>query len=184
MKLYHGSPVKNIKSFNLDKIRGVSVEGNGVYLTHKIDMAKHYAGSEGSVYECNIESLNLFDATKEESFLEMISIISKRIDFNVSSIDFLKETIAGFLSGDYQISDYNGSGLTWQIKNLLFNNEVFCSLSHQDAIISSLEEEIKTYMNQFSVMKYHDKGLGVMFICYRPDLVQIDCEVDPNSLDR
>jgi hypothetical protein len=182
MKLYHGSPVRNITEFHLENIRFESVEGYGTYFTHDYRIAREYAGSEGSVYECQINGA-VFDATSTEAFCLMISQINNKIKFDLNSVEYLKETINGLVQGQYQISDHAKSGLTWQILNLLDNNESFHSIDNKEEIIQIIQQHIKEYMADHCALKYIDLKLGITYVCKDPSCIKILKEITIGSIE-
>jgi hypothetical protein len=181
MKLYHGSPIHNLSEFQIDKPRYTPVEGAGVYLTLNYKIARGYAGSEGCVYVCELKSEAIFDATDGNEFRLLFSHISKAIGFELSEIQFFKETIQGLVSGQYQVSNDDGSGLFWQVKNLLLNEEKFTLLSDSDEKLELINSIIDDYLSQHPVLKYNDKGLGLVFVCRDPNLLKIVHSIDIGS---
>ncbi len=181
MKLYHGSPAKNIIEFNLDSVRFESVEGKGVYLTPSYNLARGYAGAEGSVYICSIKNGAIFDATQVEEFEFLLKQASKKINFNLLNLSYIKETLQGLAEGQYQITNEQGSGINWQLKNLLYNNEDFNSLNNQEELIKILEEYIEDYLQQHQIIKYKDKSLGIIFLAKDPLMVKILQEIEVGS---
>ena len=181
MKLYHGSPVKNITEFHLDTPRFESVEGRGVYLTENYKLARGYAGAEGSVYICQFKNQAIFDATSKEEFYYLIQKVSKDINFDLNSLEFLSLTLEGMVSGQYQITNEQGQGLTWQIKNLLYNDEGFNEEPNGEEKIKKLEDTIEEYLSQHSVIKYQDKTLGLIYLAKDPSILKIMQEVEIGS---
>ena len=131
MKLFHGSPNYGITEFSIEKQRYEPVEGVGVYLTTEYKIARGYAGSEGCVYICEVKNGAIFDATQSEEFEFLFEQVSKRSGVDLMALEYIKPTIKGLVSGQFQISD-DCTGLFWQIKNLLFNDEGFCQRTDGD----------------------------------------------------
>lgn len=181
MKLYHGSPAKGISEFNLDSVRFESVEGKGVYLTPNYRLARGYAGAEGSVYICEIKGSAIFDATQIEEFNFLLTQASKVINFNLLFLDYIKPTIQGLVDGQYQITNEQGNGINWQLKNLLYNDDKFNSLNNQEEVIKSLEDYIEDYFSQHQVLKYKDKSLGIIFLAKDPLIIKILQEIEVGS---
>lgn len=183
MKIYHGSPNQNIDKFSLDnEPRYNSVEGRGVYMTVDYKIARGYAGSEGSIYVCELKTSAIFDATDDEEFNYLIELISKKINFSIKDVDYLKETISGLVSGEYRISDDDGGeGLFWQIKNLLLNTEKFCSLTNSDSLLEEIREFLREYMTQHPIIKYNDKNLGLIYLGKNSDYIKIINEIKVGS---
>lgn len=181
MKLYHGSPVKNIKEFNLDQTRFEPVEGSGIYFTIDYKIARGYAGSEGSVYLCLLKNNAIFDATNKDEFTFLIELMSNSINYNLLSLDFINETINSFIDGQYKITDDSISGIFWQFKNLLLNDEKFTSLNDFEEKLTKLKEFIKEYIDQHSVLKYFDKNLGLIFLAKDPSIIKIIEEIEVGS---
>jgi hypothetical protein len=173
MNIYHGSPTHGITEFSLDDPRFESVEGSGVYLTLNYKLARGYAGSEGCVYICKFDTEAVFDATDKNEFNELLRRLSKKINFNILDVDFVSETVNGLVSGQYQITDQNSSGLFWQIKNLLFNNEDFMNFSDSEDKIDIIKVEIDEYLDQHPIVKYNDKSLGLIYLCKIPSYLKI-----------
>lgn len=183
MKIYHGSPNQNIEKFNIDnEPRYNLVEGNGIYMTVDYKIARSYAGSEGSVYLCELITGAVFDATSEEEFNFVVDKISKKINYPIKNVDYYKETISGLVSGQYRISDDNkGEGLFWQIKNLLLNTEEFCSMKNSDTLIEDINEFLKEYMHQHPIIKYNDKNLGLIYLGKDANYIKIINEIKVGS---
>jgi hypothetical protein len=183
MKLYHGSPKQGITEFCFDNPRYQSVEGAGVYLTNDYRVARGYAGSEGAVYVCELKPQAIFDATDPAEFTGLLARIGKDINFDVTSLDSMAVTIAGLVSGQYQITNEQGTGLNWQIRNVLINDENFCSLPDADEKLERIEQMVNEYMSEHSVLKYVDKLLGLVFVCRDASALKITGEVAVGSDD-
>lgn len=174
MKIYHGSPCVTIKEFNLDNKRYELVEGDGVYFTQDYRIARKYAGSEGAIYVCSLRSSAVFDATNPEEYSSLFESISKKINFDLTSLDYIEETIENLVSGQYLINDEIGMGLSWQIINLLNNDENFVSLKDSEEKIQIVKSEIAQYLQDHGVWKYNDKLMGLIMLCRNPTLIKID----------
>lgn len=177
MKLYHGSPTQNISEFHLDTPRYQSVEGSGVYLTESYKIARGYAGSEGSVYVCEFSKSNIFDATNESEFKFLFERVSKIIKFDLMKVEYINETIAGFIKGQYRINNDTNDGINWQIKNLLLNDDSFNDLENQDEILEQIFEVVDEYLNDHFMIKYIDPGLGIVYVCRDPNYIKIAQEI-------
>lgn len=183
MKWYHGSPIRQLKEFKIDNPRFQSVEGQGLYLTPDYKIARGYAGSEGSVYEVELQTSAIFDATEKTEFLYCLELVSKKIEFNLMDLDFIELTIESLVSGEYQITDEYNAGFAWQIKNLLLNDERFSSLTDGDEKIEIMQNEIKNYLSKHHIIKYVDKNLGLVKICKDPQVVCISKEIVVGSTE-
>lgn len=180
MKLWHGSPARGIQEFNLDNIRFESIEGYGTYLTPTYSIARSYAGAEGSVYQCEVRGA-IFDGTSREEYKSLIQDISKKIKFDLTSLEYISSTIDGLISGEYQISDHDGYGMTWQILNVLDADDRYHELDNGDEIKEEIKELIRDYMDQHDAIKYHDKKLGLVVVCKNPTVIKIVDEVEIGS---
>lgn len=173
MKLYHGSPSHDITEFKLDNPRFNPVEGSGVYFTKDYRIARGYAGSEGCVYICEFTNHSIFDATSEDEFKNLFKKISKKIGWNILKLPYINETIKGMINGSYKIVDDGDSGISWQIRNLLYNNDEFNKLENPDEITDQVSSMIKDYFSEHFILKYNDKSLGLIFLCKEPSIIKI-----------
>ena len=181
MKLYHGSPIQGITEFEIENPRFEPVEGTGVYLTPKYSLARGYAGSEGAVYICEFKTNAIFDATNKNEFIFLFQKISKKIKYNIMKLNGINETINGLFSGQYQITDESSSGVTWQLRNLLLNDEIFNELPNADDKLETMKSEVKEYFEQHPILKYNDKTLGLIYVCRNPSVLKIVGWVDVGS---
>lgn len=173
MRLFHGSPSHTITEFSIENPRFESVEGTGVYLTTDYRIARGYAGSEGCVYVCELKDQAIFDATNVEEFEQLLLRVGKFINFNVLDVECMNLTVRGLVSGQYQITNEQGHGLNWQVRNVLLNNEAFCKLSDYDEKLEEISTQIQSYLDDHSVVKYMDKRLGLVFVCRNPSQLKI-----------
>ena len=183
MQWFHGSPVNNIKKFEETKSKLSSLEGSGLYLTKNINIAKGYAGIEGSIYTCEING-SIFDTREIEAFDELINQICKKIDFNIRNCEGFKNTIEGLTSGYYKISNENGDGFSWQLTNLLNNDETFVQDKSGENKISDLKSLVNEYMSQFDGLLYNDIKLGEVLVIKNFDTIQITEEKSVDSLQK
>jgi hypothetical protein len=186
MKLYHGSPIKGITEFHLNtEERYASVEGRGLYLTDSYSIARSYAGSEGSVYELKIKNLAIFDATSSEEFNFCLETLSKKINFNLLNLEYVKETIDGLISGQYRITDSGDGGFAWQIKNLLDSDDFFMNerSNDSDEVYKTIYSYLNEYLKEHSILKYNDLKLGEIYLCFEPERLIIDKEIEISSKD-
>jgi hypothetical protein len=181
MNLYHGSPVHGLTEFSIENPRFEPVEGSGVYLTQDYRVARRFAGSEGCVYVCKLKSDCVFDATSKNEFKTLLQKISKKIGFNLFSLEHIDQTITGLVSGQYQITGHSSSGFSWQIGDLLSNNSSFLSIENNDEKLELVKNEIDDYLNQHPILKYNDKNLGLVYLCRDPQILKISETIDVGS---
>lgn len=185
MQVFHGSPARGIVKFELRESRFESLEGTGLYCTLDYRVARKYAGSEGSVYKCELLSTNVFDATEAEEFETLFTKLSKAIGFKINSCSNFNKLVSFFVKGQYQITDEQNTGLYFQIERFLENDEIFVEKFQDET--SEIYEKIKIflneYMSQFSIMKYNsgDSKLGLVYIVRNCDLISILEEIEIGS---
>ena len=184
MKLFHGSPNKFITEFSLEApSRYTPLEGNGLYLTADYKIARSYAGSEGSVYEVNVAKLKTLDFSTREEFDFILNELSRYIQKDLSKLEGLENTIEGLMSGHYRIRPGRDAGLNFQIKNLLDSDEIFHEQSDTQDILDKLDSWLYEYFNNYSVMKYHDLKLGIVWLGLKPEQIKIVKEINVCSED-
>lgn len=178
MKLYHGSPYQNIKEFNLDRPRFENpTEGFGIYLTEQYKVARDYAGSEGSIYVCELTNQATFDSTQIEEYEFILKKISKQIKFDLLKLDYMDLTLKNLVHGQYQISTIEGTGFSWQIKNLLYNNEAFLSLKNSEEITDLVVKLIEEYLAEHYTLKYNSGNIGTVYVVRDPSIIKINKEI-------
>lgn len=174
---YHGSPVKGIKSFVVDRPRYDSIEGQGVYLSQSYAIARGYAGPEGSVYEVELQGA-ILNMTSEDEIENMVSIASKIVGFNVRTLELAEETFKEIIQGRYQIGPHKGMGVGWQIKNLLLNHEPFIILEGADDKSLEVEVKINEYLMSHDAWLYEDTKLGLVIVVKNPEKVRPIKEIE------
>lgn len=179
---YHGSPVKGIKSFVIDKPRYDSLEGAGVYLTKSYGIARGYAGPEGSVYEVEVSGAVL-DLTTMIEIEHMVKMASKIAGVNVKKLEYAQETFESILQGRYQIGSHKGMGIGWQIKNILLNNESYISQAGAEEKALAVETKINEYLNEHDAWLYEDTKLGVVMVVKSPEKVLVVNEIEVGTTE-
>lgn len=177
---YHGSPIKGLTNFVIDKPRYDSLEGNGVYLTQSYSIARGYAGSEGSVYEVELTGA-ILDMTTTEEIDQMVNMASKIAEIDVRQLGFAQETFVAILKGQYQIGPHKGMGIGWQIKNLLLNNEEFITQEGADDKALAVETKINEYLMEHDAWLYEDTKLGLVVVVKNPEKVIPIKEIEVGS---
>ena len=67
------------------------------------------------------------------------------------ALEPIKPTINGLVSGQFQIYDDDSTGLFWQIKNILFNDQGFCQRNDGDKKLEEIKYFIRDYFEQHPV---------------------------------
>lgn len=177
---FHGSPVKQIKSFVIDKPRYDSLEGSGVYLTQSYAVARGYAGSEGSVYELEVSGA-ILDLTTMDELNHMVKMASKIAGVNVRKLEYTEDTLKEITQGRYQIGSHKGMGIGWQIKNILLNNEAYISKPGSEEKALAVETKINEYLNEHDAWLYEDTKLGRVMVVKNPSKVVLLKEIEVGS---
>lgn len=185
MYLFHGSPARNIEKFKLESSRYQSLEGTGVYFTMNYRLARKYAGSEGSIYKCELKVNSFFDATTADDFTDLFEKISKLIGMDILKIEGCSKLINGLTKGQYEINDEQELGLFFHVKRMLSNSEKFNSKfeDNLDETLTEIKEFISNHMSQYPVMKYNsgEPHLGAFFIVRDCSLIAIRSEIEVGS---
>lgn len=165
MILYHGTNKifeefkinKELSNFRYSEL----MEGLGVYMTTSKEIASGYGQY---IYEVEIDDKDIFDSTSKEEMIDIIRMISKRVDFDIESMIDVSDLCDGVESGDISVSE-----LYKEINDLLDSNEeLYIRYSDRltyddDDLFNQIEE---AYLDIIpSVIKYYDKGLGIVYIC-------------------
>jgi len=186
--LYHGSPKRGIKKFDMSIRRFDSpTEGAGIYLTTSYKMARDYAGSSGSIYVCSLKSGNIFDATTKSGtswIMETISSVFKehKISLDKISKNHLVDEVSDIISGRGSATNAFAN-----VRNILLNEESFVTLENYEEILDSIQTDFDLYYEKHPIVKYKDKSLdngkATIYVVKDPNVVHIENEIVVGSED-
>jgi hypothetical protein len=185
MKVYHGSLKSGLKKLESDpsfarfKVENL-VEGEGVYLTEDLEVAKGYA-SGGSIYEVEIESNNILDARYDKDFIQILEDTSGNfnLQFNISSINYVYATIESIISGNSSISDFGNS-----IRLILDNDEITMMYFEENGgyeMTNDIAKFIQDKINGFDGFRYLDQGINqgqsIIYVIKNSSVLSIKKEI-------
>lgn len=155
---YHGSPTTSIREFKIMPPRTRTLaEGEGIYLTEDIDVARSYSGDNGSVYKVTIDTTRMFDATNESGFLEIVELVKRKSKIDLLKIPVFEQTLELMKDGQYTVLGENG--LDWQVRVILENDERFMT-KYGEARLRHITGLVEKFLNQIKVMKYLDPAIS------------------------
>jgi hypothetical protein len=182
MELYHGSPTQGITEFVIDskyKRHELPHEGEGIYLTEDRDIARGYAGPEGSLYICKLRSGATFDATDGAEFTRCLRLARKEvgeIKILPKSAKMIRQTIKRAAKGDYGVTNFGD-----QVRLILSNDELATSEEGSDIKIDKTSEIIDAYIQEHPIVRYYDSQIGkgdkLIFVVRDPRLIRIENEI-------
>ena len=184
MKAYHGSPKSGLKQLEFDprmsRFLENLVEGEGIYLTEDMEVAKSYA-SGGSVYEVEVNSSHILDARYEDGFIKILDEVSEKLKFSFSLKDvaYVRETIAAIIDGRSSISDFGNS------IRLILDNDDITSMYFQEnggyEMTTIVSKSIQKKINKFDGFKYLDHGINqgksVLYVIKNSSVISIKNEI-------
>lgn len=91
MKLYHGSPVKNLKEITKENSDEGNFEGQACYFTDNKKIAKAYSLDDGSIYEVEINS-PLLDLSSQEAIINFLVPIFAELNIDSEKMEHLNLT--------------------------------------------------------------------------------------------
>jgi hypothetical protein len=188
MKVYHGSPKSGLKvlEFSPELSRFVEnlVEGEGIYLTEDLEVAKNYA-SGGSVYEVEIGSQNILDAQSTEAFEKILEETSEHfgLGFNINTIRYVAEAIQVIIDGGASISEFGNS-----IRLILDNDEITMMYFEENGGYEqtlAIAEYIRKKIHDFDGFRYIDRGINngnsAIFVIKNQAVISIKNEIKIKS---
>jgi len=155
MKLYHGSVTRDIQKLSFDKSRqrfNRLVEGEGIYLTESHDVAKSYSGG-GSVYHVDFRG-NLLDATKKDSFVEIIKKVEEEFSIKILETPYVESSLESIEEGDFSVSTFGED-----IVLILENDEKFLETLTDYEFTEKIKNSLNTHISNYDGFKYYDKSL-------------------------
>lgn len=172
MKIYHGSPNHGIEKFELGKtIRQYLNEGEGIYLTEDLGVARTYAGSDGAVYEVIIKNGAVFDATKPDDFKYCLKLFSeavgRKIQITKDAAKSLEKQIERIIEGYWSVTNFPN-----EIRNIVLDGGIDDYEPLDNAIA-----EVQKYMDDHQVIKYYDNninnGESINYVVRDPNIIKI-----------
>lgn len=186
-ELYHGSPTQGIEEFVIDKKHSrheLPHEGEGIYLTEDPEIARGYAGPEGSVYTCTLRSGATFDATDPKEFTRCLRLAKEEageIRMSPESAKMIRQIIKRAADGDSGITNFGD-----QVRLILSNDEIACTTEGSDEKISKTRDVIDAYIEEHPIIKYYDSQIGkgekLIFVVRDASLIHITGEVPVQEL--
>jgi hypothetical protein len=184
MKAYHGSPKSGLKQleFNPSFSRFLEnlAEGEGIYLTEDMEVAKGYA-SGGSIYEVELNSSNVLDARIDQGFIQILDDVAEhfRLGFSLMTIAYVHESIEAIIDGRSSISEFGNT-----IRIILDNDEVTMMYFEENGGYEKTTEianDIQNKINAFDGFKYIDQGINqggsTIYVIKNSDIISIKKEI-------
>jgi hypothetical protein len=188
VELYHGSPTSGITKFSLDpkhKRHELPHEGEGIYLTECPEVARRYAGPEGSIYTCKLLGGATFDATNSKDFTRCLQQAKREageIRMSPEAAKMIRQTIKRAASGDYGITNFGE-----QVHLIISNDEKAVSGEDISDKLSKTREVIDAYIAEHPIVKYYDSQIAggdkLIFVVRDPSLIKILDEAPVQELD-
>jgi hypothetical protein len=171
--LYHGSPTKGIKQFSTKFRRfDTQAEGEGVYLTSDVNVARCYSGDEGSIYKVKIKHTDVFNARNETGFLKILNAVKLKTGIDLLQYKIIRDTVSAMKDGDYSVMGSNG--LVWQIELILSNDSGFMQ-KYGDLNLKEVVRAAREEIDKVKVMCYMDPSISdrPLYLVKDPSVIRI-----------
>lgn len=155
MRLYHGSPIKNLKELLAEYSDEGNFEGSALYFTDNLDIAKEYALHKGSVYTVDLSHEPLLDFTSKELLISFLKPILNSLEIDIDSLEFLD-------AGTNHILRHNGKNGIWSlgldVSDILKFESGYKNRTDLKDLESKLTQSINNELNKFKLFKINDSG--------------------------
>jgi hypothetical protein len=183
MIVYHGSIHKNLKSleFVKENSRTELTEGEGVYLTESLDIAKSYGGSDGVVYFVNISG-KILDTTKPLMLETILIQIGETFAIDLLTVPRVVDVIEKVVAGHGSIQYFGKS-----IQLVLDNDADFYKLESTkgENFSEIIKTKIQERIDEHVAIRYRDNSINqaksIIYVVKNPSCIEIVKEVAAKS---
>lgn len=184
MKAYHGSPKSGLTQLEFNPSFSLFLEnlaeGEGVYLTEDMEVAKCYA-SGGSIYEVELNSSNLLDARHDVEFVKILEETSENfgLGFSLINIKYVSNAIESIIDGRSSITEFGSS-----IRLIIDNDELTSMYFEENGgyeMTAEIADFIQNKISEYDGFKYLDQGINqgqsVIYVIRNSSVISIKKEI-------
>jgi hypothetical protein len=158
MKLFHGSPIKNLKVLVSSFSDSENFEGKAIYLTDSFQVAKDYAAyssdETGSVYEVEISD-PILDLTTKDNINSFLSKTLSKIDIDWLSLDYTD-------AATNHILNHQGKNGVWcldqDVSSIFIFEKQFKDKPDLEELLNKVRLVVSQSLQSYSVYKIRDVG--------------------------
>lgn len=177
LRLYHGSN-KLFSNFEVREdlcvhdIESVLSEGMGIYLTDNKNIASNYGNI---IYEVEVEDRNILDLTNVEGVSFVIQRLCEGLgEIGVDVRDYLREETLDSIMGGVVCGGLYCTKIDRELEMCLDGEESFYSDGNvSDEVFERLRSVNREDILDRYIIKFNDRGLGVVYIAKNPSLLKI-----------